>query len=43
MNVAFVTRAGCQFATPPFDAVLAGCTIARVCELVRSGAVAHSA
>ena len=40
MNVAFVTRDG-VFVTPPFDAVLAGCTIARVCELVRSGAVAH--
>jgi 4-amino-4-deoxychorismate lyase len=40
MNVAFVTRDG-AFATPPFDAVLAGCTIARVCELVRSGAAAH--
>lgn len=40
MNIGFVTRDG-AFRCPPFDDILAGCTIARVMELVNAGVVAH--
>ena len=40
MNIGFVTREG-VFRCPPFDDILAGCTISRVMELVDSGVVAH--
>lgn len=40
MNVGFVTQEG-VFRSPPFDDILAGCTVTRVMELVNDGAVAH--